>query len=316
MRKLFDAHRQIRRYGLEGARHRAKTKLERNCIDAAQLVSQSDINHDDVGYATLAAMCLPHKSLDKSACPDRWSRAVDNFSVVLESGVDDEGVPVGIPYGSKARLILLYLTTQSIQARQPSVDWASSMYAWLQAMRHPPGGGMTNKLFMRQAWRISSLIMHWRIDDGEYAIRLSGRGINEVEQSADSGSGIGLPFSRYQAEGRFPEKIGFDPGFWQLAKKQYCPIRLTALGKIANNSAAIDLYIWLAHRLPELKASTVWTWKEVVAQFGPHYRNSRQMISNFIDVLSLVLAVYPEAHIRISATGLMLSPSAGPVADG
>jgi hypothetical protein len=48
--------------------------------------------------------------------------------------------PIGVPYGSIARMILLYLQTQAVRTRSREVELGASMNAWLTAMGIPIGG--------------------------------------------------------------------------------------------------------------------------------------------------------------------------------
>ena len=58
----------------------------------------------------------------------------------MESGLDIRKQPIGVPYGSIARMILLYLQTQAVRTRSREVELGASMNAWLTAMGIPIGG--------------------------------------------------------------------------------------------------------------------------------------------------------------------------------
>src|SRR5918998_1385081 len=62
--------------------------------------------------------------------------------------------PTGIPYGSIARMILLYLQTQAMRTRSREVVLGTSMNAWLTAMDIPVGG-KTYAIVREQSRRIS-----------------------------------------------------------------------------------------------------------------------------------------------------------------
>src|ERR687894_350199 len=75
--------------------------------------------------------------------------------LLVESGHNADGVPIGIPYGSIARMILLYLQTQAVRTQSREVELGASMNAWLGAMGIPVGG-KTYQVVREQAQRIST----------------------------------------------------------------------------------------------------------------------------------------------------------------
>jgi hypothetical protein len=51
-----------------------------------------------------------------------WERDSDRVKLLVESGLDAKKQPIGVPYGSIARMILLYLQTQAVRTRSREVD--------------------------------------------------------------------------------------------------------------------------------------------------------------------------------------------------
>jgi hypothetical protein len=52
--------------------------------------------------------------------------------------MDSAGEFVGVPFGSRARLILLYLQTQALRSRSREVELGRSMREWLRRMGIAP----------------------------------------------------------------------------------------------------------------------------------------------------------------------------------
>jgi hypothetical protein len=61
---------------------------------------------------------LPHKRISEAV----WERDSDRVKLLVESGLDAKKQPIGVPYGSIARMILLYLQTQAVRTRSREVD--------------------------------------------------------------------------------------------------------------------------------------------------------------------------------------------------
>ena len=60
---------------------------------------------------------LPHKRISEAV----WERDSDRVKLLVESGLDAKKQPIGVPYGSIARMILLYLQTQAVRTRSREV---------------------------------------------------------------------------------------------------------------------------------------------------------------------------------------------------
>jgi Plasmid encoded RepA protein len=72
---------------------------------------------------------------------------------------------VGVPFGSHARLILLYLQTEALRTGSREVELGGSMRAWLFRVGIP-AGGTTGKSVRDQAERISRCKLTFDITTG------------------------------------------------------------------------------------------------------------------------------------------------------
>jgi hypothetical protein len=96
-------------------------------------------------------------------------------------------------------------------------------------------------------------------------------------------------------------------------KRHPVPLEENAIKALANNSAALDVYIWLAYRLHSLTGPRTVTWKALRAQFGTNYKELYHFKARFPDLLSLATAVYPDAKLEVADEGVILKPSRPPV---
>lgn len=309
---MLNANELIARHGLDAARRLAASKAERSCIEAAAaLLAAGPCNAADIAYAVLGSSCLPHKSIDRSAQPGHWVGRIDDVTVAMDSGRYDDGAPIGIPFGSKARIIMVYLTTAAVLSASPQIELGASMYGWLRTMNAGRFGGMTYRLFAEQARRIAAMTVHARVEAGEAPLALSGHSIaGFVRQDAAPDAAA---IYRARTPVAFPQFAVLDRGYWLASKQHSCAIRLSALRQLCNNSTAIDLYVWLAHRLPQLRRGEIVRWTELHAMFGSGYRHLRQMKAPFTGALELAVAVYPQAQVTCDDAGIALLPSAPPV---
>src|SRR6202041_2067354 len=107
---MAEVHQLILRQGIEEARRQAANKHERLVVEAAFQVLSEDAEKMGFTYSGFALTSLPHKPQIDLV----WRREGHNLTLLLESGRQRSGKPLGLPYGSYARFILLFLQTEAI----------------------------------------------------------------------------------------------------------------------------------------------------------------------------------------------------------
>jgi hypothetical protein len=298
MRSMGDVHRLILHHGVEQARTFAGTKLERNAIDAAAAVLADEEGRLGITHAGFAMTSLPHKRIEEGL----WKREGHRTTLLVESGRSRSGDLVGVPYGSIARLILLYLQTEAVRTNSPEVELGRSMKSWMGRMSLT-SGGKTYQLVAEQARRISACRLTFFTDRENGAeTRHNGAFVQDA-----------ITFASVIDDDQpslWQDRVRLDPSFWRSLRDHPVPVREEAIRAIGTRSLAIDVYIWLAYRLHALSKSTPITWTAVHAQFGAGFRLVRQIKPTFVEALNLALAVYPEAQVDVEKQGLVLHPSA------
>jgi hypothetical protein len=92
------------------------------------------------------------------------------------------------------------------------------------------------------------------------------------------------------------------------------PVRETAIRSLAHRSMAIDIYVWLAYRLWQLKRPKRIPWPAFYGQFGAGFTRLRAFRQHVKEPLALALAAYPEARVEVDdEAGVTLHPSPSPV---
>ena len=79
---------------------------------------------------------------------------------------------------------------------------------------------------------------------------------------------------------------------------------------IANKSAVIDVYLWLAYRLHILEQPVSVTWSALQAQFGSNYQRLSGFKPRFVEILEQALAVYPQARVEVGDKCVCRNPRA------
>jgi hypothetical protein len=297
---MGQVHQLILSYGIDAARAQTAGKTERQAVEAAFGVMSDEKGRIGITHAGFAMAALPHKRTSETI----WKKDAGAVRLLVESGYNADGVPIGIPYGSIARMILLYLQTQAVRTRSREVELGASMNAWLNAM-DIPAGGKTYQIVREQSRRLSRcrLTFFRRTDKAELVT--NGAFVRDAILPLDS-KVAQLPL--------WQERVRLDEGFYQSLIDHPLPLREEAVRRISSRSMAIDFYVWLAYRLHALSAPLAVPWAALKGQFGQSYHVARKFRRDATTNLTLALAVYPEACVVIDdKDGLLLYPSAPPV---
>jgi hypothetical protein len=293
---MGDVHQLILRDGVEGARSQADSKVHRQAIEAAAQVLAEEESRLGITHAGFAMTSLPHKRIGDAF----WKRQGNRTTLLVESGRTRDGELIGVPFGSIARLILLYLQTEAVRTGSPEVELGRSMKAWMTRMSLS-AGGKTYQLVAEQARRISGCRLTFFTELTNAELRSNGAFV----QSSISLAGL----ADESQPTLWQDRVRLDDGFWRSLKEHPVPVREEALKAIGTRSLAIDVYIWLAYRLHALTKPTPIAWSAIHAQFGAGFRLVRQIKPTFLEALQLALAVYPEARVDIGSQSIVLHPS-------
>jgi hypothetical protein len=281
-------------------------EADRRAVEAAA----SYLADEDTGigflYSGWCQAALPHKRL---ADDEEWQIRSDYVNMLVQPGLRTSNFgraeKVGVPYGSRARLIMLYVQSEALRTSSREVGLGRSMNQWLYRMGIPPGGNSIRSI-RDQAERISRCSFTF---DGKGA-KAGGIGRMTIFDRAIFSDLEDIP-----GQGSlFPQVAKLSEQFFQQLADHPVPLEEAAVRAISNNSMALDLYAWLAYRLHVLKAPTPVSWTALKGQFGAGFDSMRHFRPSFLDNLRLALAVYRSAKVDVTERGVDLFPSRPPVA--
>ena len=119
---MTQVHKLIVQHGREAAR-RMISEQEIPYFNIAASILEEESNEVGITYSGFCLTALPHRRLDDE---QNWVRSNGNLSLLIKPGetkkvpnprTADDYRKIGVPYGSKARLILLYLQTQAVRSK-------------------------------------------------------------------------------------------------------------------------------------------------------------------------------------------------------
>jgi hypothetical protein len=266
-------------------------------------------------HSVLCQTFLPHsRPKDNHAV---WVRSAGRASLMIAPGVLDDEVKrakrgpggeadtslyVGVPYGAKARLILLYLQSEGLRSRE--VHMGKTMSAWIRSLGLPVSGGPrgTISAISEQMVRIGRCGFTIQFDEVSSGPRTIVKDRRLVE---------GLAFVRDPTDGRhlWPETVVLDRDFFEHLREYAVPLDRRAIAHLKDNSLGLDLYVMFAHRLHKLSEPKHLRWLHLQSQLGTSQKDANLLARRIREALPSVLNVYPEANIEVTRHGLLLKPS-------
>jgi hypothetical protein len=296
--------------------------IDRRVVDVAANFMTDEESGTAFLFSGWAQAALPHKRLPDDAA---WQLRTERVTLLVEPGrrttASGPPISVGVPYGSRARLIMLYLQSEALKTNNRSVELGRSLRDWLGKMGIPPGGKSIHSI-REQAERITRCRISFHLhsagkegliqqhivdtamfgDTSGYAREDSG-GHQDEDSGGATRSGSG-----------FLETVRLSETFFEQLKRHPVPVDDAAIRSINRHSMALDIYCWLAYRLHVLSGERDVSWKALHAQFGGGVSRLDHFRTVFTENLNLALAVYPDAKVEVVARGLTLQPSRPPIA--
>jgi hypothetical protein len=279
--------------------------LDRREIEAAtQYMADEDAG---VGflYSGWCQAALPHRRLESDSAG--WQITGERITLIVEPGMkpgpNGEPLHVGVPFGSRARLILIYLQSEAIRTGCREIELGKSLNAWLKRLEIPVGGKSFAQV-REQAERLSrcKLTFHFK----------TRKGTGMVSQTVVD-KALFLNMDDSPQGSLFVERACLSEEFFRELKNHPVPMEEAAIKALNNNSMALDIYAWLAYRLHALTGPVTVHWRALMPQFGKAFSRVDHFKVRFTESLNLALAVYPAARVEVSPSGLTLNPSSPPV---
>ncbi|HUB15678.1 MAG TPA: replication protein RepA [Acetobacteraceae bacterium] len=257
-------------------------------------------------YSAWCHAGMPHKKPREDTA--NWRIETDYVTLLIEPGTrveaDGQEAPIGLPFGSYARLILIDWQTEALERDSRDVLIGPSLKASLKRMGLPHGGKVM-ELVREQVERLAGcrFTFHLKTSGGRGAVA----NVNIVDH---------IEYCEARAGGstrRYVERVRLSELFYQQLRAHPVSVDRASVIAIRNSSMALDLYMWLAYRLRSLDGEKHVSWTALKGQFGGGVSAMRNFKPLFSENLQLALGVYRTANVVLTPTGVLLRPSPPPV---
>ncbi len=283
---------------IKSAASRAEKALE---VQLGDTVPTDDLR--SYAYAAWAHAGLPRRDLKDPT--KRWTVQTDYATLTVSPGTrrlveGGEAVPIGVPFGSYARLVLLDWQSEAIRNNSRHVHIGKSITDALRRMGLPHGSEAM-RLLQEQTERLAVCTISFSLESGGRGLHLN----QPVVESAEYSYGRGNK--------RFIESVTLSQGYYEQLLRNPVVLDPAAIVDLRDSPSALDIYTWLAWRLPALKGETKIGWVALKAQLGNGATLMKNFKPHFRESLMAAHSVYREANLELTETGITLNPSPPPM---
>lgn len=281
------------------ARRRQST---RESLEAARLDRQS-LRHI---HSVLAICGLPYTRQPVEV--REYERNQGRMSLIVEAGKlrtpDGRWEAQPLPYGSRARLLLLHLCSEAIRQKSAVVEIEDSLTAFIRAMGFPVTGGKNGTLtsFKSQVNALAACHMRIGMWDGKRAKTLSTQPFSSID--------VWFPTSADQKM-MWPSTITFSHDFYSTLTSHALPVNVEAVRVFAGSPRKLDILFWLGYRLNSLSEPLNISWEALREQWGMGYNRDRNFRRDFAQEIAQIREVFPKLPMQITEDGCVITP-AGP----
>lgn len=236
------------------------------------------------------------------------SRSSGSVSLQLIAGSLPDGsggfVDVPLPYGAKARLVMINLCSRSVKTRSPTVMLESSFTAFARELGHSTCQRSMVRL-REQMRRMSVLTMRLAKD---------GKGSTEVFTSPLFDTFKASYAKSPDQQLLFPDSVQFSSKFYDSLIRHSLPISKDHLLAIQDSGLAIDILLWLSARLPRTLGPTKIKWSSLQWAFAENTNNRDSFKRRFKIALNRVKTeAYTSAKIEVIRGGVVIEQSPPPI---
>ena len=306
--------------GALSARGKAKAELQARRANKAvdqilAIQGQSAQEADELGFIArlLIQATMPHRK----PVGHEWSRTNGRLSMHMMAPS-----AVGLPYGSYARLLLVWITTQAVRNKfrmdhgyineqdARRLEFGESLSGFMSelGLRATGGENGTITALREQMTRLFSTAVTATFTEYQ---EHTGQVVNRI------GGSMVAEKAELWWDARHPNQttlwcshVELSPKFYTLITERPVPLDTRVLRLIRKSPMALDVYCWATYRVSYLTRDTVIPWRSLMTQIGASYADTpqgrRDFKRRFLDALDKVGMVWPELDITPTAKGLLL----------
>ncbi len=209
----------------------------------------------------------------------------------------------GLPYGPKARLVLLHLCTEAVRQRSAKIEVADSLSGFIKQMGFPVTGGERGTLrqFKEQLNRLAACTMQIGLWDGaSRSSTLNVPPFRQLDIWLTGNADQGLLWSN---------TVQFHSEFYDNLIQHALPVDIRAARAFAGSARKLDMLFWIGYRLRTVQRPLRLSWDNLHKQFGSDNASIRSFKQAFKGDLAHIKEVFPRLQVSLDDGGMLLLPT-------
>lgn len=197
---------------------------------------------------------------------------------------------MGLPYGTKARLILAHINSQAIKTQSRMIDVEDSMTAFIKTIGLNTDG-RTIREVKEQLRRLTTSVISLGYSDGQKGMQIDLKIVKAFD----------LWFPKDEKQRIFwSSTVQLTEDYFTSLCSHAIPLDERALAALSHNAMAMDIYAWLAQRMHRIDPASPQfvAWKNLKDQFGNNYGEMKKFKQVFRKTLRIAKLQYPKARIE------------------
>ena len=288
----------------------APSPIQQRLLDFATEIATSPPEDLAFTHSVLAQTYLP--TTKPADGVRRWERRQGRATLLVDAGEaldprTQQFVQVPLPYGPKARLLLMHLNSEAVRHQSPVIPVEDSMTAFFRRLMGRTQDGRQVRMLKSQLTSLATATFRMGVVQGnDRALQVDTKVVTAFDLWPENTEGQRV---------LWPSVLRLSMDYYESLTKFAVPLDERAVAALAHSATALDIYCWLAqrlHRIPTGKPQFV-SWPAVYDQFGQGYREIRKFRRDFLALLVQVRAAYPSGRLSHDNRGLSLEASPPPV---
>lgn len=260
----------------------------------------------------LVQATLPHS--DPGNVPV-WTRTNGRLTLVVRPYFDITGHRHLHPYGSVPRLLLFWLTTETVRTKSRILYPGNTMAEFMRKLGlNPDNGSMGAKRSDARRLRDQMLRLFRATISFEVSKGTAVSGTHEwLDMQVATSGHLWWDFREPNQGALFESVVELGEKFHQAIMATPVPVDMRALRALKRSPLALDLYAWSTYRaftVSQAGRPAFIPWASLAAQMGADHARLDNFVTATKSALRRVQTVYPALRIAEAKGGLMLEPSA------
>jgi hypothetical protein len=283
--------------------------VSKRMLDLGTDIANSPAEELAFQHSILAQTCLPASRPPQDLL--LWERRQGRSTLLIEAGKainprSGRFEQLCLPYGPKARLLLVHLNSEAIRSRSPVIPVEETMTAFFRRLMGRTQDGRQANMLKIQLSSLAAAQFRLGIICNDRSLQVNTQIVHAFN----------LWFEKDENQRiLWPATLTLSLDYYESLSRFAVPLDERAIAALAHSAIALDIYCWLAQRLHRIGGSKpqLVSWLRLHEQFGQGYSRIRKFREFFLSLLPQIHSAYPDARFEVDCRGMSLSQSPPPV---